>query len=59
MPGFVDTHVHASQYPNTGTGLDLPLLDWLSQYTFPLEARFADVTFAAAAYRKAVVGRLL
>ncbi|KAI0211152.1 Guanine deaminase [Lamellibrachia satsuma] len=40
------------------TGLDLPLLEWLPRYTFPLEASFGDVTFAAAAYRK-VVTRLL
>jgi len=53
----VDTHVHASQYANAGTGLDLPLLEWLPRYTFPLEATFSDVTFATAAYRKAVVSR--
>ncbi|KAK2173569.1 hypothetical protein NP493_866g00025 [Ridgeia piscesae] len=58
IPGFVDTHVHASQYANAGTGLDLPLLEWLPRYTFPLEATFSDVTFATAAYRKAVT-RLL
>ena len=37
MPGMVDTHVHASQYPYSGTGYDLPLLQWLTKYTFPTE----------------------
>lgn len=34
------------QYPYTGTGMDLPLLQWLETYTFPVEARFKDTTFA-------------
>ncbi|KAM7443443.1 hypothetical protein ABFA07_007763 [Porites harrisoni] len=58
MPGFVDTHIHAPQYVFTGTGYDLPLLDWLEKYTFPSESRFRNVEFAQVAYRK-VVTRLL
>jgi len=54
MPGLIDTHIHAPQYPNAGLGLDLPLLDWLSKYTFPMESRFADVGFAKSAYKKVV-----
>ncbi len=46
LPGFVDTHVHAPQWPQLGTGLDLPLEEWLAQHTFPLEARYADTAFA-------------
>ncbi len=46
IPGLVDTHVHASQWPQLGTGLDLPLDEWLFAYTFPLEARYADTDFA-------------
>lgn len=41
VPGFIDTHIHASQYPNSGFGLGRPLLDWLNEYTFPLESRFS------------------
>jgi guanine deaminase len=41
LPGFIDTHIH---YPQTDViaapGEDL--LTWLTQYTFPVEARFAD-----------------
>lgn len=38
VPGFIDTHIHASQFPNIGIGLGVPLLDWLQKYTFPLES---------------------
>ncbi|KAG7192433.1 uncharacterized protein KQ657_001834 [Scheffersomyces spartinae] len=37
VPGFVDTHIHASQYPNVGVGLNIQLLDWLTKITFPSE----------------------
>ncbi|MET0482320.1 MAG: guanine deaminase, partial [Aestuariivirgaceae bacterium] len=40
-PGFVDTHVHFSQLEVIGS-FGTKLLDWLDQYTFPAEARFAD-----------------
>lgn len=46
LPGLIDTHLHAPQWPQLGTGLDLPLDQWLFEYTFPLEARFADTGFA-------------
>lgn len=58
LPGFVDCHVHAPQFPQLGAALDLPLEDWLSRYTFPLEARYADLGFAEAVY-DALVRRLL
>ena len=50
VPGFVDLHVHAPQWQQNGTALDLPLDEWLFTYTFPLEARFADRAVAAAVY---------
>ena len=50
MPGMVDLHVHAPQWPQLGTGLDLPLERWLVEYTFPLEARYADTGFAVAVW---------
>ncbi|KAI9335930.1 hypothetical protein BDR26DRAFT_865376 [Obelidium mucronatum] len=34
VPGFVDAHCHAPQYSFVGTGMELPLLDWLNKYTF-------------------------
>ncbi len=54
VPGFVDTHVHAPQWPQLGTGLDLPLERWLFEYTFPLEARFDDVEYATRVWNAMV-----
>ena len=50
IPGLVDLHTHAPQFPNRGLGMDLPLLEWLTTYTFPQEARYANLTYAAQAY---------
>lgn len=50
LPGFVDCHVHAPQYPQLGHALDVPLEVWLHSHTFPLEARYADLAFARRAY---------
>jgi guanine deaminase len=58
LPGLVDLHVHAPQWPQLGTGLDLPLEDWLFAYTFPLEARFADLAFARPIWADLVGGLL-
>jgi guanine deaminase len=43
--GFVDTHVHYPQLSILGAR-GLPLLDWLSHYTFPAEQAFADIGHA-------------
>lgn len=50
FPGFVDLHIHAPQWAQSGTALDLPLNEWLHTYTFPLESRFTDVAFAKTVY---------
>ncbi len=50
IPGFVDTHNHAPQWPMRGRGQGLHILDWLSQVTFPVESRFADAGYAARIY---------
>ena len=50
LPGLVDTHVHAPQWPQLGKALDRPLDEWLMNYTFPLEARYADTDFARRVY---------
>ncbi len=55
MPGLVDTHIHAPQYRYTGTGYDKQLLEWLNTYTFPIEAKFKDVSFAKDVYSRVVV----
>ena len=58
LPGMVDLHVHAPQYPQLGTALDVPLQDWLHRHTFPLEARYADLGFADRVYRQLVADLL-
>jgi guanine deaminase len=50
LPGLVDLHVHAPQYPQLGSALDVPLEVWLQKHTFPLEARYADAAFARRSY---------
>ncbi|KAF7170336.1 hypothetical protein CNMCM5623_002780 [Aspergillus felis] len=42
FPGFIDTHIHAPQFPNIGLFGSAGLLDWLNEYTFPLEASFGS-----------------
>jgi len=54
LPGLVDLHVHAPQFPQLGTALDRPLEEWLQAHTFPLESRYADVTFAEGVYTRLV-----
>ncbi|CDO94098.1 unnamed protein product [Kluyveromyces dobzhanskii CBS 2104] len=58
FPGFVDTHIHASQYPNCGIFGDSTLLDWLETYTFPLESSLSDENAAALTYN-AVISQTL
>ena len=58
LPGMIDTHLHAPQWPQLGTGLDLPLESWLFENTFPLEHRLTDPAFAAEVW-PAMVSTLL
>ncbi len=37
-----------------GLALDKPLLQWLQQYTFPAESRFADLDYARKVYSSCV-----
>jgi len=50
IPGLIDLHLHAPQYPFRGTGMDLELLEWLDTYTFPEESKYADIEYAKKAY---------
>ena len=54
LPGLVDLHNHAPQWPQMGKALDVSLEVWLNQYTFPLEAKYADEAFAIAMYESLV-----
>ena len=52
MQSFCDMHLHAPQYPMLGLGMNLPLVDWLSKYAYPMESRFADPEYARKVYRR-------
>ena len=58
LPGLIDLHNHAPQWPQLGKGLDVPLQDWLNRYTFPLEARYDDIDFAETVY-ESLIGSML
>lgn len=54
IPGFVDLHLHAVQYPNRGLGLDKELLPWLETYTFPEEGRYSDLEYAEKVFKRLI-----
>lgn len=54
IPAMNDLHVHAAQYHNQGIAMDLELLPWLENYTFPEESKFSDVRYAERIYRRFV-----
>ncbi|ATW26618.1 guanine deaminase [Candidatus Formimonas warabiya] len=52
IPGFVDLHLHAAQFPQCGMGMTKQLLQWLNDYTFDLEKQFQDENFAREVYQR-------
>lgn len=55
IPGLIDTHIHAVQFPNCGIGYDETLLEWLEKYTYKMEKRFRDSEFSKAVFNDVVV----
>lgn len=51
IPGLVDMHTHGAQFNQRGLGMDLQLLEWLEQYTFKEEAKFAEAEYARKTYQ--------
>src|ERR1051325_1815009 len=49
VPGFVQTHVHLCQTLFRGAADDLPLIDWLKQRVWPLEAAHDAQSLRASA----------
>jgi cytosine/adenosine deaminase-related metal-dependent hydrolase len=49
IPGLVQAHVHLCQVAMRGMADDLPLLEWLKQRIWPLEAAHDEKTLAASA----------
>ena len=54
IPAMNDLHVHAPQYRNQGIAMDMELLPWLHNYTFPEEMKYADTEYAERMYRRFV-----
>ena len=54
IPAMNDMHVHASQYRNQGIAMDLELLPWLENYTFPEEMKYTDEAYARRMYSRFV-----
>jgi len=45
MPGLINAHTHASMSLLRGYADDLPLMQWLSEYIWPAEAKWVDEAF--------------
>ena len=52
IPGFVDLHYHAPQYPNIGLGMDKELIPWLNTYTFPEEAKYSNLKYSEKVFKR-------
>jgi guanine deaminase len=53
FPAFVDLHLHAPQYLYAGTGLGLPLMQWLDKHAFEAEKQIdGDITLAHKVYER-------
>ena len=53
LPTFCDLHLHAPQFLYQGTGLHLPLMEWLNEYAFKAEEKLdADPGLAERVYRR-------
>ncbi|KAF9457435.1 hypothetical protein BDZ94DRAFT_1285273 [Collybia nuda] len=53
LPNFCDLHIHAPQFLYQGTGLHLPLMQWLDEYAYKAEERLdADAGLARRVYTR-------
>ena len=50
IPAAYDLHLHAPQLAYSGMGMDLELIDWLSAYAYPEEAKYANLAYAKRSY---------
>jgi guanine deaminase len=54
FPGFIDSHLHACQYPNMAMGMEADLRVWITKYTDPIEASYSDNDKARRVYSELV-----
>ncbi|KAG6898797.1 hypothetical protein C0993_004114 [Termitomyces sp. T159_Od127] len=59
LPAFVDLHLHAPQFLYQGTGLHLPLMQWLDAYAFKAEERLDNDPALARRVYKQLSARLI
>ncbi|ORY31819.1 putative guanine aminohydrolase [Naematelia encephala] len=53
LPTYTDLHLHAPQYLYAGTGLDMPLMQWLDQYAYRAEEKIdSDLLLARRVYER-------
>jgi 5-methylthioadenosine/S-adenosylhomocysteine deaminase len=55
MPGLINTHTHAAMVMFRGLGNDLALMDWLTKYIFPAEAKTVSPEFVRIGTRLALL----
>ena len=55
MPGLVNTHTHAPMVLYRGLADDLALMEWLTKYMFPAEAKTVSPEFVRAGTRLAAL----
>jgi 5-methylthioadenosine/S-adenosylhomocysteine deaminase len=55
MPGLVNTHTHAPMVLYRGLADDLALMEWLTKYIFPAEAKTVSPEFVRAGTRLAAL----
>jgi 5-methylthioadenosine/S-adenosylhomocysteine deaminase len=55
IPGLINAHTHAAMVLFRGVADDLRLMDWLTKYIFPAEARNVSAPFVKAATRLAAL----
>ena len=55
MPGLINTHTHAPMVLFRGLADDLSLMDWLTKYMFPAEAKTVSPEFVRAGTRLATL----
>lgn len=53
LPGLINGHTHAAMVLFRGLADDLPLMTWLQEHIFPMEARFVDREFVRIGVRLA------
>jgi 5-methylthioadenosine/S-adenosylhomocysteine deaminase len=53
LPGLINGHTHAAMVLLRGLADDLPLMTWLQEHIFPMEAQFVDAEFVRIGVRLA------